>query len=159
MMGSSTQKTVGLFPGHTRKQLSGILLVCGLDDGGFQSRQGLEIFLFTTVSRPALGPTQASLKWVLGALSLGVKRPGCEADHSPPSNADVKNAWSYTSAPPVRLHGVVFSFKKKHKDNFTFLHFIIKVLHFRTQKLLRITHTHTVLQGGKNLSQKIILRG
>jgi len=25
-----------------------------------------------------------------GALSLGVKRPGREADHSPPSNAEVK---------------------------------------------------------------------
>jgi hypothetical protein len=25
-----------------------------------------------------------------GALSLGVKRPGCEADHSPPSSAEVK---------------------------------------------------------------------
>jgi hypothetical protein len=30
----------------------------GLDDRGFESRQGLGIFLFTTVSRPALGPTQ-----------------------------------------------------------------------------------------------------
>jgi hypothetical protein len=28
---------------------------------------------------------------------LGVKRPGREADHSPPSSAEVKNAWSYTS--------------------------------------------------------------
>jgi len=25
-----------------------------------------------------------------GALSLRVKRPGCEADHSPPSSAEVK---------------------------------------------------------------------
>jgi hypothetical protein len=30
----------------------------------------------------------------------------------PQSSAEVKNAWSYTSAPPVRLHSVVFSFKK-----------------------------------------------
>jgi len=30
----------------------------GVDDRGFGFRQGLEIFLFTTVSRPALGPTQ-----------------------------------------------------------------------------------------------------
>jgi hypothetical protein len=36
--------------------------------------------------------------WVPGALSLGVKRPrGREADHSPPSSAEVKNTWSYTS--------------------------------------------------------------
>jgi hypothetical protein len=33
----------------------------------------------------------------------------CEADHSPPSSAEVKNARSYTSTPPVRLHGVVRS--------------------------------------------------
>jgi len=32
--------------------------------------------------------------------SWGVKRPGHEANHSPPANAEVKNAWSYTSIPP-----------------------------------------------------------
>jgi hypothetical protein len=32
-----------------------------------------------------------------------------EADHSPPFSAEVKNAWSYTSTPPIRLHGVVLS--------------------------------------------------
>jgi hypothetical protein len=37
--------------------------------------------------------------WILGALSLGVKRPEREADNSPPSSAEVKNAWSYTSTP------------------------------------------------------------
>jgi hypothetical protein len=29
----------------------------GLDDREFESRQRLEIFLFSTASRPALGPT------------------------------------------------------------------------------------------------------
>jgi hypothetical protein len=43
-----------------------------------------------------------------GALSLGVKRPEREVDHSPPSSAEVKNEWTYTSAPPI-LHGVVLS--------------------------------------------------
>jgi hypothetical protein len=58
----------------------------------------------------------------------GVKRPGREADHSPPSNSEVKNAWSCTSAPQyvfmvwclmkqwIHLHGVIV----KHRDNFTF---------------------------------------
>jgi hypothetical protein len=65
-------------------------------------------FFFTTASRTALGPTQPSIQWVPGALSLGIKRPGREADHSPPSSAEV-NEWSYTSTPPIRLHGVVLS--------------------------------------------------
>jgi hypothetical protein len=57
---------------------------------GFDSRRGLGIFLFTTESRTALGPTQPPIQWVSVALSLGVKRPGREADHSPPSSAEVK---------------------------------------------------------------------
>jgi hypothetical protein len=40
---------------------------------------------------------------------LGVKRPVREAVHSSPSNVDVKNTWSYTSTPPVRLQGLVLS--------------------------------------------------
>jgi hypothetical protein len=43
------------------------------------------------------------------ALSLEVKRPGREADHSLPSSAEVKNAWSYTSTPPIRLNGLLLS--------------------------------------------------
>jgi hypothetical protein len=81
------------------EKLSDIALDYGLDDRGFESWQGLGIFLFTTTSRTALGPTQPPIKWVLESLSLGVKRSGREADHSPPSSADVKNAWSYTSVP------------------------------------------------------------
>jgi hypothetical protein len=65
-----------------------------MDNRGFESRQGQGIFLFTTASRPALEPTQPPIQWVLGALSLGVKRPGREADHSPPSTVEVENAWS-----------------------------------------------------------------
>jgi len=30
---------------------------------------------------------------VLGALSLGAKRPGRETDHSHPSSAEIKNVW------------------------------------------------------------------
>jgi hypothetical protein len=87
----------------------GILLGYGLMIGGFESQQGLGIFLSTTASRSALGPIQPPTQWVLGALSLGEKRPGRETDHSNPSSAEVKNAWSYTSTLPIRLHGVVLS--------------------------------------------------
>jgi hypothetical protein len=76
---------------------------------GLDSWWELEIFLFTTASRMALGPTQPHIQWVLGALSLGVKWPGCEAEHSHPSSAEVKNAWSYISTPPTGFHGVMLS--------------------------------------------------
>jgi hypothetical protein len=35
---------------------------------------------------------------VIGVLSPGVKRPGLESEHLPPSSAEVKNAWSYSSS-------------------------------------------------------------
>jgi len=90
---------------------------------GFESRQGLGIFQFTTASRPALGPSQPPLQWVPGALSLGVKRPTHESDHSPLSSAEVKNAWSCTSAPNTpSWRGA--QLKKKHTDNFTLLYVI-----------------------------------
>jgi hypothetical protein len=38
----------------------------------------------------ALGPTQPPIQWLPGALYPAVKRPGCEADHLPPSSAEVK---------------------------------------------------------------------
>jgi hypothetical protein len=36
----------------------------------------------------------------------GLKRPGCEVDHSPLSTAGVKNEWRYSPASPVCLNGV-----------------------------------------------------
>jgi hypothetical protein len=87
--------------------LSGIALGYGLDDRRFKSWQCLGMFFFTSASKPVLRHTQPPIQWVTGALSLGVKRPGLETDHSTPSNAEVKNALSYASTPPVRLHDVV----------------------------------------------------
>jgi hypothetical protein len=72
----------------------------------------VSIFLFTTASIPALGPIHPPIQWVPGASSLGAKRPGREADHSPPSVAEVKNAWIYASHPSTRLHGVVLDQEK-----------------------------------------------
>jgi len=36
----------------------------------------------------------------------GVKRPGREAEYPSPFTANVKNVWNYTSALPIRLHGM-----------------------------------------------------
>jgi hypothetical protein len=49
--------------------------------------------------RVPVGPTQPPIQWVLGALSPGVKRPVCVADHSPPSDAEVKNDGSMPPLP------------------------------------------------------------
>jgi hypothetical protein len=76
----------------SRDNSVGIALGYGLDDRGSRVRfpGGLGIFLFTTASRTALGPTQSPIQWVQGALSLEVKLPGREADYSPPFSAEVK---------------------------------------------------------------------
>jgi hypothetical protein len=57
----------------------------------FVSWQEQEIILFSTASEPALEPTQPPIQWVPVTLPQGIKLPGHEADHSPPSNAEVKN--------------------------------------------------------------------
>jgi hypothetical protein len=49
---------------------------------------------FSTSSRPALGSTQPPIQRL-----PGVKRPGREADHSPPTSAEVKKMRIYTSTP------------------------------------------------------------
>jgi hypothetical protein len=66
--------------------------------GGFdtQHEQRKGFFLFATHPDQLYGTTQPSIEWELGGLSPRVNWPGCEADHSPPSNADVKNVWNYT---------------------------------------------------------------
>jgi hypothetical protein len=84
---------------------------------GFDSRRGLGIFLFTTVSRTVLGPTQPPTQRVPGTLSLGVKRLRREAGHSPPPIAEVKNTWSYTSTPQYVFMAWCLV---KHRGNFTF---------------------------------------
>jgi hypothetical protein len=67
----------------------------GLDDRAIGVRfpaGAKDFFPLSSVSRPALGPTQPPVQWVPGVLSPGVKaRPGRDADHSPPSSAEVEN--------------------------------------------------------------------
>jgi hypothetical protein len=51
-----------------------------------------------------------------GALPLGIKRLGHQADHSPLSSAEIKNAWSY----PLPQYVFIAWFLVKHVDIFTF---------------------------------------
>jgi hypothetical protein len=69
----------------------GIAVGCGLDGQGSTANKD-KIFLFSTASSLALTPPPP-IQWVPWAFSPEVKRSGCEADHSPPSSAEVKNTW------------------------------------------------------------------
>jgi hypothetical protein len=58
------------------------------------SPDSVKNFLFSTSSRPAVGwSTQPPIQWVPGSLSPGLKRPGREADHSPPATRSRKCGW------------------------------------------------------------------
>jgi hypothetical protein len=70
---------------------------------GLWAGQGLiagreKIFLFSTASRLALGPTPPPVPWLL------VKKwQGCEADHLSPSNAEFKNGGAISPLPNTSL--------------------------------------------------------
>jgi hypothetical protein len=84
-------RLISTFTLGTKSPLPRVIIILKTQcDNYFCTRREMRIFLFTTASTTALGPTQPPIQWVLGALSLGVKRPGHEADHSPPSSAEVK---------------------------------------------------------------------
>jgi hypothetical protein len=68
----------------------------------FDSRQRQEIFLFSIMSWPALGPSKPLIQWVPGAVSPGLMRQGRDADYSPPSSVEVKNGGD------ILLHGEGF---------------------------------------------------
>jgi hypothetical protein len=57
-------------------------------------------------------------RMVIGGSFTGVNWPGREADHSLPSSAEVKNAWSYTFTPSYVFMAWCFV---KQKNNFTFI--------------------------------------
>jgi hypothetical protein len=59
----------------------------------------------------------ASYPMGIGGSYTGLKRPGSEADHSPPSRAEVKNTWSYNSTPPYTFTEWCLV---KHRDEITF---------------------------------------
>jgi hypothetical protein len=106
------QPIKGLYRAYTvsRDSIIGIATSYGLDDLGVAVRVpvGSRIFSYPKSSRPAPRSTHPPIQWVLGDLSLGVKRPGREVDHSPPTSAEVKKMWIYTST-PICFHGIVLN--------------------------------------------------
>jgi hypothetical protein len=84
---------------YERSRYSAVGITTGRQRTRSSSPGGGEIFLFSTSSGPVLGPTQSPIKWIPGIFP-GVKRPRSEADHLPPTSAEVKKTWVYTSTRP-----------------------------------------------------------
>jgi hypothetical protein len=58
-------------------------------------------FLLLHIVQTGSGVHPTSYKMgTTGGSSPGVKRQGREANHSPPTSAEVKKMWIYTSTPP-----------------------------------------------------------
>jgi hypothetical protein len=67
---------------------------------GRSSSPGRVQILHFSTSRRSLRITQPPTHYEPEALSLEVKRPMCGTAHSPPTSAEVKKTWTYTSTPP-----------------------------------------------------------
>jgi hypothetical protein len=95
----------------SQDSIVGIVTGYRLDDRGVGVRVpvGSRIFSSSTSSRLALGSTQPPIQWVTGAVSPGIKRPGSEADCSPPVSAEVKKNVDLYIRSPIHLCGVVLS--------------------------------------------------
>jgi hypothetical protein len=73
----------------------------GLDDRGFDPRQGQKISPLSSVSRPALGPTQPPVQRIPGVLSSGAKRGrGVTLTTHPHLVLRSRMSRSYTYSPP-----------------------------------------------------------
>jgi hypothetical protein len=92
--------TSPIFSPMSRDSSVGIATCYGLGDRGVGVRVPIGSRIFSTLSRPVLGPTQPPIQWVPEALSPAAKRRGREADHSTLTSAEVKQMWIYTSTPP-----------------------------------------------------------
>jgi hypothetical protein len=85
---------------RSRDSSVGIATGYGLHNGEVGVRVPVGLRIFSTLSRPVLGPIHPPIQWVPRALSLGVSRPGRVADLSPPASAEVKRTCMYASTPP-----------------------------------------------------------
>jgi len=72
---------------------------------GFESLPGQDFFHIPKIPHWLLGRIQSAIQLFL-ALFLGVSCLRPDVSHLPPPRAQV-NDWSYTSAPPIYLRGVV----------------------------------------------------
>jgi hypothetical protein len=87
----------------SRVSAVGIATGYGLDDRGVGVQVPVGSNIFSSPRRPDhlwVPPSLLSKSnGYRGGFCPGVKRPGREADHSPPTSAEVKKTWIYTSSP------------------------------------------------------------
>jgi hypothetical protein len=83
----------------SRDSAVGIATVWTTNGSEFESRRDQEFSLLHAVQTGS-GVHRTSYPMRTGALSPGVKRPGREADCSPPTSAEVIKMWIYTATPP-----------------------------------------------------------
>jgi hypothetical protein len=78
-----------------------------LDWSGFDPRQGQRILLLTSVSRPALRPTQPPVQCAPGGPFTGAKHGrGVTLTTNPHLTPRSRMSRSYSCSPPKRHHGV-----------------------------------------------------
>jgi hypothetical protein len=112
---------------ESRGSSVGIALGYGMDDRSSRVRFPAETGNFSLHHRVQNGSvaTQPHIQWVPGALSLGVKQPGREADHSSLSTAEVKEGVElYLHSPNTPPW---CGADLKHRDNFTFTFYLTMV--------------------------------
>jgi hypothetical protein len=82
---------------RSRDRAVGIATGYGLDDRGVGVRHPVDSRIFSSPRRPDLlwGPPN-----LLSNEYPGGKSAGAETHHSPPTSAEVKKTWIYTSNPP-----------------------------------------------------------
>jgi hypothetical protein len=85
----------------SRDSAVGIATGYGLDDWEVGVRVPVGSLLHVVQTGSGVHPTTYTMG--TGGSFPGVKRPGREADHSPPTSAEVKKMWIYTSIPPYAL--------------------------------------------------------
>ena len=83
---------------------------------GLSPANGKEFSLRQNV-RMSLGTVLFPIQWIMGA-----NWPGCEVDHLCPSNAEVKNEWSYTSP-----HVICLCLQSMNRNNFIFYKIVAEV--------------------------------
>jgi hypothetical protein len=104
----NTYNVLRIFVAETSRD-SSVGIPKGYGLGGRRSTSGRHKKFFSTSQRPDRIWCPPSLLFLVTKGYLpGAKWPGCEAEHSPPSNVEVKNSGLYFHS-PICLHGIMLN--------------------------------------------------